>query len=298
VPGHIGVAIVTYNSADQIGRCLDSVLGDPEVASVAVRDNGSTDGTQPLLERLAGASPSVLLVGDGSNVGYGAGINEAARALGAEYLLVLNPDTEVGSGALSAMLERFGDPAVGMVGPKLVLADGSLDHGGARRAPTLRSAFLHSVPGLRRYANYVVDEPGPEVEAISGSCMLLPRALFERLGGFDTGFWMYGEDLDLCLRVRQAGFAVGWESRAAVTHHRSASTGRYRSWRVTRAFYDAHIRYYDKHLAPATGPRWQRAAVVAGIRLVGLLDGLRNVVMRELERRRPRHPAPRSRPPS
>lgn len=289
--GPVGVAIVSFNSASRLEACLKPLVDDDRVVRIAVRDNGSTDATAHAIRVAAAASPKVVPVGDGRNVGFGAGVNEAARHLDAPYLLVCNPDTELVGDALGAMLERLGDPGVEMVGPRLELVDGTPDHAGARRAPTLRSSLLYGVPGLRSRSGYVDEQPGATVEAISGSCMLLDRAAFDELGGFDESYWMYGEDLDLCLRMRERGAAIGYACDARVVHHRGdGSAGQIRSFKVNWAFFDAMAIYYRQHLAPQRGRRVASAVVVTGIRSVALVAAARNEVARAAERRGERHP--------
>jgi len=286
VAGPVGVAIVSFNNEARLSACLTPLIGDDRVVRIAVRDNGSTDSTRAALRAAATASPKLVLVGDGRNVGYGAGVNEAVRHLDAPVLLVCNPDTELRGDALGAMLRHLSDPSVQMVGPRLELEDGSADHAGARRAPTLRSSLCYGIPGMRGRSQYVDLEPGATVEAISGSCMLLRRDTFDSLGGFDEAYWMYGEDLDLCLRLRERGGEIAYARDARVVHHRGdGSAGQIRSFRVNWAFFDAMAIYYRQHLAPRHGARAASACVVTGIRLAALATAARNELARAVSRR-------------
>jgi len=120
---------------------------------------------------------------------------------------------------------------------------------------------------MRGRSGYVDPEPGATVEAISGSCMLLRRDTFDSLGGFDEAYWMYGEDLDLCLRLRERGGEIAYARDARVVHHRGdGSAGQIRSFRVNWAFFDAMAIYYRQHLAPRHGARAASACVVTGRR--------------------------------
>ena len=283
--GGIDVAIVAYRCRELLRECLDSLRANPPSREmhVVVVDNDSRDGSAEMVER---EYPEVELVEAGANIGFAAATNLAVRRGSAPALLALNPDTQVTEGALEtalATLERH--PEVAVVGPRLLRPDGTLDHAAKRSFPTPLSAVGHfSGIGRRRGARGALAayrapevESGP-VDAVNGAFMLMRRETFERVGGFDEGYWMYMEDLDLCYRFAQRGWMTLYEPRATVTHVKGGTTGGARSPRLVWHFHRGMYRFYRDHYA-AGAPAAERALVYAGIavRLVAALaySGLR-----------------------
>ena len=207
------------------------------------------------------------------NLGFGAGCNHGARQATGDILLFLNPDCCLSPGALKAAADCLAqNENAGLVGLRTLLPDGSLEPGCLRGSPTPARAlcyYLHLdrlFPRSRTCGGYHMTWLDPtvtcETEAVSGSFMLLPRALFEELGGFDEDYFMYGEDLDLCLRVRQSGRRVLYSAEGSALHyHGSCGTNP----RQTSAFYDSMLLYYSKHLA-AGSSRLTGALVTAGVK--------------------------------
>lgn len=218
------VVVVTYNPGDTI----DSFLASLREAStgrldVVVADNASRDGTA---DRIA-ASKIARVVQTGRNAGYGDAANEGAATGSAPWILISNADIIVAPGAIDRMIEvGESDPRIGMVGPLVRELDGSV-YPSARPLPSVIVGAGHAAlgriwpgnPFTRRY-RVPLDPQGGERDAgwLSGSCFLIRRSVWEQLGGFDEGFFMFFEDVDLGRRVGKAGYRNVWTPRAEVTH--------------------------------------------------------------------------------
>jgi N-acetylglucosaminyl-diphospho-decaprenol L-rhamnosyltransferase len=287
----LDVVIVSYRSRELLRRCLDSLRAHPASVpmKVVVVDNGSQDGT---VEMVSADYPAVDLVASRTNLGFAAATNLGARRGDAPYLLALNPDTAVTDSALDTALEAIAArPDVAVVGPRLVREDGSLDHAAKRSFPTPLSALGHFTglgrrPGASgRLAAYLAPEvdSGP-VDAVNGAFMLMRRDAFERAGGFDEGYWMYMEDLDLSYRLARAGYLSWYEPRARVLHVKGGTTRGERSLRLNWAFHRGMYRFYRAHYAPDR-PSLLNAAVYAGIGLKLALAVVQSAIRRILARR-------------
>jgi len=283
------VVICNHDTRALLADCLAS-LRDGGLAGVDadvwVVDNASTDGSAAMVQA---AFPQVRLIASPDNLGYAAANNLALRAAGfadgpmshpaapGRHALLLNPDTLVPPGAiaaLAAVLER--EPDVGIVGPRLLLPDGSLDRACRRAFPTPEVAFyrfsglsrlMPNHPRFGRYNLSFLPEDAPaDVDSVVGACMLLRDLAIADTGLLDERFWMYGEDLDWALRVRAAGWRVVYRPHVVVHHvKRASSTG---SARARYEFQRAMWLFYRKHYA-ATTPRWLGGLVALGVAVRG-----------------------------
>jgi hypothetical protein len=290
----LDVVIVSYRCRELLRRCLDALRAHPPdyPMKVVVVDNASADGT---VEMVGAEYPEVDLVGSPANLGFAAATNLGATRGSAPFLLALNPDTAVTDGALDTVLATIGScPEVAVVGARLLREDGSLDHASKRSFPTPLSAVGHFSglgrrPGARgRLAAYRAPEveAGP-VDAVNGAFMLMRRAPFEQLGGYDEGYWMYMEDLDLSYRLRQAGWLSWYEPAAAVTHVKGGTVGGRRSPRLEWHFHRGMYRFYRKHYARDRS--WAvNAAVYLGIAVKLASAVTQSLLRRSLARRRQR----------
>lgn len=268
----VHVAIVAYRSRQDLLRCLASLERERERVplTVTVVDNDSRDGTP---EAVSGAFPWVDMVALGENAGFARATNLAATRGDSEFLLALNPDTELPPGAIEPLLQVLHERAdIAVVGPRLVREDGSFDHASRRSFPTIVGSLGHFTGvGRRRSSGALAQYRAPEVargvvDAVNGAFMLMRRSAFEACGGFDERYWMYMEDLDLSYRLMQAGWKSWYEPSVTVLHVKGASAGQVRSFRRERAFHDGMLRFYRSHYAPARSGL-TNAAVSAGIRL-------------------------------
>lgn len=262
------VVTVTYFSGDSVARFLDS-LGQATRATVEVvlADNGSTDGAP---ERAA-ARPGVSLLRTGSNLGYGRAANAGAAGADAEWLLVANPDIEFGPGSLDRLLAAVARwPGAGAFGPAIRTPGGDL-YPSARNFPSLGRGVGHAVfgwvwpanPWTRGYRRERVAPSEGPTGWLSGSCLLLRRSAFEAVGGFDPAYFMYCEDMDLCRRLRIAGYQSIYVPSAVVEHSGGHST-RLASRRMLAEHHRALYRYLARQYG---GIRyaWLRALLAVGL---------------------------------
>lgn len=253
-PPAVSVIIVSYNTRDLLLSCLSSLQSVTLAIETIVVDNASTDGSAEAA-RAHVIHPRVLAQSD--NLGFGKANNIGIRAAQAPYVLILNSDAAVRPGSietLAALLDAR--PTVGIVGPRNLNTDGSVQLSfGPDLTPWNEWQQRRRMRALRRgdpKAKRRVEEMTArehEPAWISGSCVLVRRDLLLRLDGFDEGFFLYEEDVDLCVRVRQAGFKVLFTPNAEIVHHlgRSMATAPSRS---RQAYRDSHIRFYQKHNGP------------------------------------------------
>ena len=260
-PPGIDVVIVSFRCEALLRDCLDSLFTHPPRGPITVRvvDNASGDGTAAMVRR---EFPRVELTENAENLGFGRANNPALARGRASYALVLNPDTRVTEGALDALVALMEARAeIGIAGPRLELEDGSLDHASRRSFPTPVSALGHftglgrreGAPGALSAYRAPGVESGP-VDAVNGAFMLIRRRALEQVGAFDTRYWMYMEDLDLCYRFADAGWMTWFEPSATVIHVKAGTSGPHRSLRLNRAFHYGMYRFYRKFYAPHRAP--------------------------------------------
>lgn len=283
----LAIVIVSFNVCDLLYRCVRSI--EHARADLAVEvwvvDNGSTDGSIAMVRR---EFPWVQLREAGDNLGFSRANNlvlreilDRAPTVGMpRYVLLLNPDTEVPPSALADMVAFLdAHPEAGVAGPRLVRTDGSLDLACRRSFPTPSVAFYRLAglsqlfPHSRRFGRYNLTYLDPdavaEVDAVVGAFMLVRGEVLQVVGLLDEAFFMYGEDLDWCLRIKQAGWTVLYNGRVVVIHHKRASS-RQRSVQSLLAFYQAMLIFFRKHYARQTW--WpMRWLIVGAIYLRALL---------------------------
>jgi GT2 family glycosyltransferase len=302
------IVIVAYGSRDRLRRCLESLRAHPPSRphGLVVVDNGRDPATKALVEELL---PTATVLTPRANLGFTRATNAGIRRGRSDYVLFLNPDTEVVAGTLDRLAAVLdGKPGVAVAGPRLVRPDGSFDHAARRSFPTILGAIGHftgigRLLGRGRLAQYRAPEvsAGP-VDAINGAFMLARRSALESIGLLDKGYWMYMEDLDLLYRLKEAGWVTWYEPSALALHVKRGTTGGIRSPRLVWAFHRGMARFYRMHYAPRRG-KLVNGLVYAGIgaRAVALL--LWSLAARPvLNPRRLRHdaapPAPLDRAPS
>ncbi|MCA0445813.1 MAG: glycosyltransferase [Bacteroidetes bacterium] len=239
----LSVIIVSFNVKNYLLNCIRSVYQAAGSYSleVIVVDNGSEDNSVTFVRE---AFPQVILIPNLINAGFGTACNQGLEAAKGKYILFLNPDTLVGETVFSELIPSMDkDKTTGLMGCRILNEDGTLQLACRRSFPTpwvaftrltgLSALFPHS-PLLARYNLTFLDEHQfNDVDAVSGSFMLCRREVLEKLGGFDESFFMYGEDLDLCYRVKEAGFRVVYNPAASIIHFK----GKSKSDRVDTKFY-------------------------------------------------------------
>jgi N-acetylglucosaminyl-diphospho-decaprenol L-rhamnosyltransferase len=253
----LAVVVVNYNAGDYLLRCLESLeaaAADARLETFVV-DNASDDGS---IERARAAHPDVTYVQNPDNRGFSAAVNQGIRWSRAPFVLLLNPDAAITGGTLAALLKVAEDwPRVAAIGPLLRNPDGSV-YASGRTFPSIHGAVGHAflgpfVPHNRFSRAYTLADwdrmTGRIVDWVSMSCMLIRRAALEQVGLLDESFFLYGEELDLCTRLRDAGWEVLFTPEVEVTHAVGVSTAqadtRWKLHEHSRGVY----RYFAKHRA-------------------------------------------------
>ncbi|MDA8074884.1 MAG: glycosyltransferase family 2 protein [Actinomycetota bacterium] len=268
VASRLAAVVVDYDAGDVLGACVRS-LRDDGVREIVVVENGD-----PMNARRALGGLRVPVVVTGRNLGYGAGANRGiASSGGSEHVLVCNPDLQVHPGAterLVAALDAHPDWAI--VGPRIVDPDG-VEYPSVRRFPSMTDAAGHALLALvkpdnrfsRRYRDVVGQEPRA-VDWVSGACFCARRTALEELGGFDEAYFMFAEDIDLCWRAHRAGWGVGVEPRAEVTHVHGVSR-RHHPYRMLAAHHRSALRFAARRSQGLERLALPAAAAALGVRL-------------------------------
>ena len=267
----LSIIIVAYRSRDEIGACLGSLPREIEgrAVEVVVVDNSlDTDGTGAVAR---GEFPWADYVVPEMNLGFGRANNLGYAHTTAECVLFLNPDTVSNAAALAHGVRRvLGEPGIGLISPRLVMADGSMDLACRRSIPTLWDGFCRASGLAARFANrawaagynltHLPAGGTYEVGAINGAFMLGRRAVFDEIAVngqvFDEAFFMYGDDLDLCIRVAGAGRQIVYDGRVQIIHLKGLSVAKTHE-AMSAAIFDANRDVYLKHFNPS-GSRWVR----------------------------------------
>ena len=253
----IDIIIINYNSTDYLLKCLQSVFDDlgGRSANVFVQDNGSKDGADRIPRRF----PQVIVNENKQNIGYSKAINQALKESSSPFIVLLNPDTRVEKGFFDTVLDYINThPEIGVMGPKILNPDGSVQ-GSARSFPTpLTSIFGRKSPLTRLFPNNPIttsnilttkcDGKTPmEVDWVSGACMVIRRKSIEEAGLLDERFFMYWEDADWCRQMREKGWKVIYFPRSSVFHIVGISS----NTRPIRSIYHFHkscYLLYDKYI--------------------------------------------------
>jgi GT2 family glycosyltransferase len=224
-PNVVDAVVVSYDSASTIDACLRALLVQPELASVRVVDNGSRDDTVRRVEAMAAGDPRIVLIRQPGNPGFAAGCNAGARSSASPWLLFVNPDVELPAGALASLLAHAATmPRAGVLGADLRDAGEQRDPAARRRDLSLWRMVLAA--GRRGALDVEPDDAlvVQPLDACSGALMLVPRAAFDAVGGWDAGYRLHVEDLDFCRRLRAGGFDVAVANDVPVLHHRGVSS--------------------------------------------------------------------------
>ncbi|MCR6494873.1 glycosyltransferase family 2 protein [Thermomonas sp. S9] len=258
----VAVVVVSHDSEETLDECLLRVRAAEGVVQVRVVDNGSTDSSLSIVQRHALADARVRFIANPDNPGFAAACNQGAADCDAPWLAFLNPDCFLPPDALARLRAHAQAAGGALVGADLVDADGRRDPAARRHDPD----FAAMLRDLRRARLAIAPDPTQSlqpVEAVSGALLLLPRAAFARLGGFDPGYRLHVEDLDLCRRARRAGIAVACANDVQAVHLRGVSSrGRrlFVEWHKHRGLW----RYFHRFEAPRR-TAWQRGLVFAAI---------------------------------
>jgi N-acetylglucosaminyl-diphospho-decaprenol L-rhamnosyltransferase len=250
MPSAVAAVIVSYNVADLLLDCIASLRADG-VRRVVVVDNASRDDSVAAVRR---TFPDVDVLALPENLGFGSGVNRGMARVDADHVLVVNPDVVVHPGSTKVLLDALeSDPGLAVVAPRIETPDGGL-YPSARRFPDLVDAaghaFLHFVwpanPFSRRYRMLDWDHAeAADVDWVAGTHFLVRRAAWDAVGGFDEGYFMYMEDVDLCWRLWRSGWRCGYEPAATVTHAIGRSTDQ-TPYRMIAAHHRSLLRYASR----------------------------------------------------
>lgn len=231
----VSVVMVVYRTGPALQESLRRVLAEPLVDEFIIVENGASAEEAAWIDGAAAADTRVTVLRGQGNVGFARGCNMGVQASHGRTIVILNPDAFLEAGCIQALetaLSHPGDPALRLVGARVLNADGTEQRGSRRGEVTASTTFmsltrLSSLPMFREYEIHKEhdDEPDAPVRfpTISGACFAMRRAHFAALGGFDTGFFLHVEDVDLCWRVRKSGGEVLFCPQARVTHLGSTS---------------------------------------------------------------------------
>jgi GT2 family glycosyltransferase len=251
-PAPITAVIVSWNASRELPACLASLAGDaPLLREVVVVDNASSDGTPALLRE---RHPEVRLIETGANLGFAAGCNRGLAEVRSPFALLLNPDAELRPGALAELMRVLASqPDAALVGPRTLNADGTVQLSwGPELSPATEWRQRSRVRGVRDRDPQVLEEVEresrrpAEPDWVSGACLLARTEALDAVGRFDAGYFLYEEDVDLCLRLRRAGWRILFHPDAEVVHHLGRSAAQ-APGRVRLDYQRSHLRYYRRH---------------------------------------------------
>jgi len=247
----LSVVLVCWNNKDYLEPCLRSLFqgGLTHIFDVVVVDNGSTDGSQEMLQR---DFPEVQLIQNSDNVGLGKASNQGIEATGGRYLLLLNNDTLVNGSSLDAMIDFLDShPTTAAVGGKLLNADGTVQTC-YNRFPTLLEEILISTrlgeifwPG---YPATIDDNDERSVDWMGSACLMLRRKALDQVGLLDEEYFIYGDEADLQYRLRKTGWQIHYLPHATTIHYGGRSLDR---WRRRKMVYRGHMLFFKKNYGPS-----------------------------------------------
>ncbi|MGN7837852.1 glycosyltransferase family 2 protein [Stenotrophomonas sp. 22385] len=245
----IAVIIVSYQSASTLDACLTRLRAADEVAEIRVVDNNSDDGTLEIVQRHATADLRVRFIANPDNPGFAAANNQGVADSQAPWLAFINPDLMVEAGTLAQLRARgeaLGDCVLGV---EQVDEQGQPDAAVRRRDPDFGAMLRHPGQGAKLAIPADPSQVLQGVPALSGALLLMPRTLFDRIGGWDAGYRLHAEDLDLCRRAREAGAVVAIANDLRVVHVRGVSS-RSRPFFVEWHKHRGLWRYFRRFEAP------------------------------------------------
>ena len=273
----LSIIIVNYNSRSLIGPCLDSVhkaISGID-AEVIVVDNNSIDGSK---EWLPQKFPAVKYIFNDVNFGFAKACNQGFKISSGRYVLFLNPDTILTETCLTDCISFFESHTdAGAVGVRMLNQNGNFLKESKRGLPSpatsfyklfgLTAIFPSSKTFAKYYQGHLSETENNPVDVLSGAFMMMKREVFEKVNGFDESFFMYGEDIDISLRITQAGFKNYYLGKITVTHLKGGSTTY--DHKYIRDFYQAMDLFVKKHYGHK--PTLYRSFLLAGIRFRKML---------------------------
>lgn len=252
----LSIIIVSYNTKDLLRNTIKSVIDTVERISyeIIVVDNNSQDGSISMVKE---EFPQVILIESGENLGFPKGNNLGIKRAKGRYILLLNSDTVVLHNTLDSCVEYMeSNNHIGALGCKILLSSGKLDHACKRGFPTPEASFYYLLkldklfPKVKKFGEYrlscIGEDDESEVDSLTGAFMMVSRKAIEKAGLLDESFFMYGEDLDWCYRIKEKGYKVFYYPKVSIIHYKGASS-RKKRWKTLYEFHRAMIIFYNKH---------------------------------------------------
>lgn len=246
----ISIIIISYNTVDLIGDCLDSIEAIKNCSKeIFVVDNASIDGSAIFIKN---NYPSVHLIANIENKGFAAANNQALERSQGRYIFFLNPDTKIAHPECLKKMILFmdGNPHIGLAGTKVINPDG-----------TLQESISYRYPGEKYTTNELSGLTG-SIACVLGASMIARSEIIKKIGGFDEKFFLYGEDQDMCLRIRKLGYEIGYCDSVVVIHLGGQSERNFVSSDIWRKKILAEYVFYNKHYLPKTIERISRANLI------------------------------------
>lgn len=252
---NLSVVIVNYQTFEMTKNTINSILEHsyPFSYEIIVVDNSSSDDSLSRLQEYF--KDKVKFIASSENNGFAAGNNQALRQVNSDYVLLLNSDTIVWENTLEniyAYMENHED--VGACGCRVRLEDGQLDKACKRSFPNVKNSFfrLFHIPTNSKDDNYnltdLADDGIYEIDCLTGAFMFMRKSALDEVGLLDETFFMYGEDIDLCYRIKQGGWKIVYYGESSITHLKGASSKKQKN-KLIYEFYRAMYIYYKKHHA-------------------------------------------------
>jgi GT2 family glycosyltransferase len=268
----ISIIIVSWNTTRLLENCLASILANPPTSPFEtwVVDNASTDDSPSMVRE---KFPQVHLIENSENVGFARANNQAIQRCAGKYVLLLNPDTLVASGALQALVDflaKHNDG--GVAGARILNPDGTLQISSHPRPTLYREIWrLFHLDVIFPYAMYPLtkwetNQP-QEVDVLAGACLLLRKEVLDKVGFLDEEYFMYSEEVDLCYRIQRAGWRIFWVPQAQVVHFGGQSTQQVPT-KMFLHLYLSNIKYFRKHYG------WSAAQIYKLILMIAALSRL------------------------
>ncbi|MGE7943748.1 glycosyltransferase family 2 protein [Lysinibacillus xylanilyticus] len=252
----LSVVIVNYNTKKLTIDCIQSVLKSKLnfQYEIFVVDNASSDGS---VEQIKSEFPHVHVISNKENVGFSKANNQAIKACSGRYVLLLNSDTIVNENTLDEMIRYMDEETnVGAVGCEVILPDGTLDKACHRGFPTPEASFYYMIglaqknptsPKFNSYhKSYMNMHEIHDIDCLVGAFMMVRRKAFEQVGLLDEEFFMYGEDIDWCFRIKEAGWRIVYNPTVSIVHYKGASSRR-KPFKIVYEFHRAMYLFHKKH---------------------------------------------------
>lgn len=259
----ISIIIVNYNTKDLTKQTIQAVIDTTHKAKyeIILVDNASSDGT---VDAVREAYQNVKIIANTENVGFSKANNIGIKQSKGKHILLLNSDTKVLGECIDkcfAYMEQHKD--IGTLGPKINLANGDLDHACKRGFPTPSASLFYMLkvdkifPESEKYGrykmNYLSNDDINEVDSLTGAFMMVRKEVVDKIGDLDEEFFMYGEDLDWCYRIKEAGYKVMYYPEAKIIHYKGQSSKKKRT-KTIYEFHRAMYLFYNKHFYKKYNP--------------------------------------------